>query len=79
MHVSGVIGRRFEKVKNSHRFEKVKNSHRFEKVKNSHRFEKVKNSRHASTLILTNKSAIDLRIWKGHQFEKTLKSDRDLR
>jgi len=24
MHVSGVIGRRFEKVKNSHRFENLK-------------------------------------------------------
>jgi hypothetical protein len=31
------------------------------------------------TLTLTNKSATDLRIWKGHRFENTLKSDRDLR
>ena len=30
-------------------------------------------------LTLTNKSAIDLRIWKGHQFENTLKSDHDLK
>jgi hypothetical protein len=29
-------------------------------------------------LILTNKSAIDLRIWKERPFENTLKSDRDL-
>ena len=34
---------------------------------------------YALTLILTNKLAIDLRIWKGCQFENTLKSDRDLR
>ena len=31
------------------------------------------------TLTLTNKSAIDLKIWKGCRFENTLKSDRDLR
>jgi hypothetical protein len=30
-------------------------------------------------LTLNNKSAIDLRIWKGCRFENTLKSDRDLR
>ena len=29
-------------------------------------------------LTLTNKSTIDLRIWKGHRFENTLKSDRYL-
>jgi hypothetical protein len=34
---------------------------------------------YAFTLILTNKLTIDLRIWKGCQFENTLKSDRDLR
>ena len=27
----------------------------------------------------SNKSAIDLRIWKGHQLENTFKSDHDLR
>ena len=31
------------------------------------------------TLTLTNKSAIDLKIWRGCRFENTLKSDRDLR
>ena len=30
-------------------------------------------------LSLTNKSAIDLRIWKRHWFDNTVKSDRDLR
>jgi hypothetical protein len=30
-------------------------------------------------IIQNNKSAIYLRIWKGHQFENTLKSDRDSR
>jgi hypothetical protein len=30
-------------------------------------------------LTITNKSAIDLSIWKGCQFENTLKSDGDLR
>jgi len=30
-------------------------------------------------LTLTNKSAIDLRIWKGRRFENTLISDHDLR
>jgi len=30
-------------------------------------------------LNLTNKSAIDLKIWKGHRFENTLKSVSDLR
>jgi hypothetical protein len=29
---------------------------------------------YAPTLICTNKSAIDLKIWKGHWFENTLKS-----
>ena len=33
---------------------------------------------YALTLTLTNKSAIDQRIWKGHQFENTLKSDHDV-
>ena len=33
----------------------------------------------AYALTLTNKSAIDLRIWKGHRFENTLKLDHDLR
>jgi hypothetical protein len=28
---------------------------------------------------LTNKSAIDLRIWEGHRFENTLKSDHGLK
>ena len=28
---------------------------------------------------INNKSAIDLRIWKGRRYEKSLKSDRDLR
>ena len=28
-------------------------------------------------LTLTNKSAIDLRIWKGHRFKNTLKLDCD--
>ena len=32
-----------------------------------------------NALTLTKKSAIDLRIRKGHRFENTLKSDRDLR
>jgi hypothetical protein len=31
----------------------------------------------AITLTLTNKSATDLRIWKGRRFENTLKSDHD--
>ena len=31
------------------------------------------------SLNLTNKSAIDLKIWKGHRFENTLKSVSDLR
>ena len=31
------------------------------------------------TLTLTNKSAIDLRIWKGRQFENTFTVDCDLR
>jgi len=30
-------------------------------------------------LTLTNKSAIDLKIWKGRRFENTLKLNRDLR
>ena len=30
-------------------------------------------------LTLTNKLAIDMRIWKGLRYENTLKSDRDLR
>jgi hypothetical protein len=30
-------------------------------------------------LTLTNKSVIELRIWKGHWFENTLKSELDLR
>jgi len=34
---------------------------------------------YALTQTLTNKSAIYLRIWKGHRFDNTLKSDRDLR
>jgi len=34
---------------------------------------------YALTLTLTNKSAIDLRIWKGRRFENILKSDSDLR
>jgi hypothetical protein len=29
-------------------------------------------------LTLTNKSAIDLRIWKGRRYDSTLKSYRDL-
>jgi hypothetical protein len=31
------------------------------------------------TLILTNTSAMHLRIWKGRQFENTIKSDSNLR
>ena len=31
------------------------------------------------TITLTNKSAIDLRIWKGRRNESTLKSNRDLK
>ena len=33
----------------------------------------------ALTLTLSNKSPIDLRIWKEHRFENTLKSAHDLR
>ena len=33
----------------------------------------------ALTLTLSNKLPIDLRIWKEHRFENTLKSDHDLR
>ena len=31
------------------------------------------------TLTLTNKSAIDLRIWKRRRYESTIKSDHDLK
>jgi len=34
---------------------------------------------HALTVALTNKSATDLRIWKGRPFENTLKTVPDLR
>jgi hypothetical protein len=42
-------------------------------------FLKLTSLMYSPTLTLTNKSAIDLSIWKGPRFENTFKSDCDLR
>ena len=44
----------------------------FFKFSNRHSILKSTSLTYALTLILTNKSAIDLKIWKGRQFENTL-------
>jgi hypothetical protein len=78
-HTMKDISCRFDKISQHLSFFKFLNRRLFMAVSHLSNRRPMMSLTYALTIALTNKSVIDLRIWKGRLFENTLKSAPDLR